>query len=58
MSMIFSHSQRTKTNEMKYFKVLVQEFFVKLDIMFINALVAIFTDKVRIIFFCFVLNSI
>lgn len=45
--MIFAHSQRTKTNEMKYFKVLVQEFFVKLDIMFINALVAVFSDKVR-----------
>jgi hypothetical protein len=46
MSMILSHSQRTRTNEMKYFKVLIQEFFVKLDIMFINALVSILTDKV------------
>jgi hypothetical protein len=46
MCMILSHSQRTNTNEMKYFKVLIQEFFVKLDIIFISALMGIFTDKV------------
>lgn len=46
MCMILSHSQRTNTNEMKYFKVLIQEFFVKLDIIFISALMRIFTDKV------------
>jgi len=38
MSMIQTHCQRTKTSQMKYFKVLIQEFFIKLDIDFLNCI--------------------
>ncbi|RNA17061.1 vacuolar sorting-associated 13A [Brachionus plicatilis] len=38
LSMVQNHSQQTKTTEMKYFQVLIQEFSVKIDINFLNAL--------------------
>lgn len=47
LSMIQSFCQRTQTNEMKYFKVLTQEFSVKIDIAFINAISAFLMDKVN-----------
>lgn len=46
MSMIQSYNQRTNTNEMKYFKVLMQEFSVKLDITFLNAIIEFITFNV------------
>lgn len=36
--MVQNHSQQTKTTEMKYFQVLIQEFSVKIDINLLNAL--------------------
>lgn len=35
--MVQNHSQQTKTTEMKYFQVLIQEFSVKIDINLLNA---------------------
>ena len=37
--------QKTKTTEIKYFKVLLQEFFVKIDIVFLNAISVFLTEK-------------
>ena len=45
MSMVQTHCQKTKTTEMKYFKVLMQEFFIKLDIVFLNAISTFLTEK-------------
>lgn len=48
MSMVQTHSQRTLTSEVKYFKILMQEFSVKLDIILINTLAAFFLENVKL----------
>jgi hypothetical protein len=48
MSMVQTHSQRTLTSEVKYFKILMQEFSVKLDIIFLNTLAAFFLENVTL----------
>lgn len=45
MSMVQTHCQRTKTSQIKYFAVLVQEFSIKVDIDILNALSAFFADS-------------
>jgi len=47
MSMVQSHSQRTLTSEVKYFKILMQEFSVKVDIIFLNTLAAFFLENLN-----------
>lgn len=49
--MVQSHSQRTHTSEVKYFKVLMQEFSIKLDIIFLNAIAEFFSQNVNLISF-------
>lgn len=45
LSMVQYSCQKTKTTEMKYFKILMQEFFVKFDIVCLNALSVFLTEK-------------
>ena len=45
MSMVQSHCQRTHTSQVKYFKILMQEFSVKVDIILLNTLGAFFIDN-------------
>jgi hypothetical protein len=45
MSMIQSHSQRTNTSQMQYFKILIQEFCIKCDIDLLNAMGRFFTEQ-------------
>ncbi|CAF0704730.1 unnamed protein product [Brachionus calyciflorus] len=45
LSMVQSYNNRTNTTEMKFFKVLIQEFFVKIDIALLNAIQDFVTDE-------------
>jgi vacuolar protein sorting-associated protein 13A/C len=58
LSLVQSHNVLTETNQIKYFKVLMQEFFIKLDLNFLNALSQFVSDNVNylFIFFCLKLN--
>lgn len=47
MSMVQSHSQRTHTSEVKYFKMLMQEFSIKLDIILLNKLAGFFSNNIN-----------
>ncbi len=46
MAMRQSQCKRTNTTEIKYFKILIQEFSIKLDIEFLNALAYFVVEEV------------
>ena len=53
MAMRQSQCKRTNTTEIKYFKILIQEFSIKLDIEFLNALSYFLVEEVKFYQFIF-----